>query len=754
MRPLTISERGTALLACGALLLSAGQAAEAAGYFERVATFPVYLNLPPDADPASETVAEIVAATPDGMTLIYTDSPGGRVGLVDISYPTAPAPVGTVAVDGEPTSVTVVGNTVLVAVNTSASYTSPSGRLAAVDRTSRAITWCELGGQPDSVAASPDGAFLAVAIENERDEELNDGVIPQLPAGTLAIFTLDADGMPSNCDAPRMVDLTGLAEVAPDDPEPEFVSINGANVAAVTLQENNHIALVDVASGEVTGHFSAGAVDLSAIDTVEDGIIAGTGSLAGVRREPDAIAWLDDERLVTANEGDYEGGSRGFTIFARTGEVLYDSGNLLEHLGMAHGHYPEHRAENKGVEPEGVTVGAFGEETLIFVNAERGNFVAVFRDGGPGAAPEFLQLLPTAVGPEGTVAIPGRDLLVVASEVDAEEDGLRGTLGIYVRSAAMPPYPHVISQTDPATGAPIGWGALSGMVADPAEPSRLYAVSDSAYAVSRIFTLDVAAQPAAITGYLDLVKDGADLVKDGAPAGYDLEGIALRAGGGFWLVSEGNPEQDDPLQQRSLLLAVAEDGTVEREIPLPEAAYEQATRFGFEGVAAWGEGADERLVVAVQRAWQDDPKEAAKLAIYAPAEDSWGFVRYPLEAPKSERGGWAGLSEITHLDGARFAVLERDNQPGSYAVIKTVTVISLDGITPAAWGDALPLVDKQRAIDLLPAMQASRGWISDKPEGLALAADGQVFAIIDNDGLSNASGETLLLRLGTKDALF
>ena len=141
---------------------------------------------------------------------------------------------------------------------------------------------------------------------------------------------------------------------------------------------------------------------------------------------------------MTANEGDYEGGSRGFTIFDTSGAVLYDSGNLLEHLGMAYGHYPEDRAENKGVEPEGVTVGTFGADRLIFVNAERGNFVAVFRDGGPGTAPEFVQLLPTAVGPEGALALPARDLFVVASEVDAEEDGLRGTLGIYARSADHP----------------------------------------------------------------------------------------------------------------------------------------------------------------------------------------------------------------------------------------------------------------------------------------------------------------------------
>ncbi len=31
---------------------------------------------------------------------------------------------------------------------------------------------CDLGGQPDSVAVSPDGTLAAVAIENERDEDV------------------------------------------------------------------------------------------------------------------------------------------------------------------------------------------------------------------------------------------------------------------------------------------------------------------------------------------------------------------------------------------------------------------------------------------------------------------------------------------------------------------------------------------------------------------------------------------------------
>ena len=73
---------------------------------------------------------------------------------------------------------------------------------------------CDVGGQPDSVAASADGKFLVAAVESERDEDLNDGKLPQLPAGYVAIFDLGSDGRPANCDAARLVQVIGLAAVA------------------------------------------------------------------------------------------------------------------------------------------------------------------------------------------------------------------------------------------------------------------------------------------------------------------------------------------------------------------------------------------------------------------------------------------------------------------------------------------------------------------------------------------------------------
>ncbi|MCB2009530.1 MAG: hypothetical protein KDF64_02795, partial [Geminicoccaceae bacterium] len=62
--------------------------------------------------------------------------------------------------------------------------------------------------------------------------------------------------------------------------------------------------------------------------------------------------------------------------------------------------------------------------------------------------------------------------------------------------------------------------------------------------------------------------------------------------------------------------------------------------------------------------------------------------------------------------------------------------------------------EKSVAIDVLPAMQSGRGWISDKPEGLAVTADDRVFLITDNDGVDDATGETQLIELGRAADLF
>ncbi|MEK1898187.1 MAG: alkaline phosphatase, partial [Rhizobium sp.] len=322
---MTFSSRKAAFAAV--LFASVAFPAAAEPVFNRIASFPVATNLPADKDKLSATSTEIITASQDGNTLIYSDSPLGAIGFIDITDAKAPKAGGALMMDGEPTSVTTAAGKALVAVNTGESKQKPSGRLAIVDIAGKKIdATCDLGGQPDSIALSKDRTLGTIAIENERDEDVNDGKIPQMPAGDLVVFQVKTDGT-VDCGTIKHVALAGLAGVAPEDPEPEFVAFNSQNEIALTLQENNEIIILDGATGTVKTHFTAGTVDLTGIDTKRDGALKFTGEKKGVHREPDAVKWLDDNRLVVANEGDYEGGSRGFTIFDKTGKVLFESGS-------------------------------------------------------------------------------------------------------------------------------------------------------------------------------------------------------------------------------------------------------------------------------------------------------------------------------------------------------------------------------------------------------------------------------------------
>lgn len=107
--------------------------------FQRVSTLANYRNNGA-ANIGNTTVSEIIAATRDGKTLVYTDSPGNQIGFVDISDPANPLPTGVVALGGEPTAVDVLGNKyALVAVNTSGDFVNTSGALVVIDIATHAI---------------------------------------------------------------------------------------------------------------------------------------------------------------------------------------------------------------------------------------------------------------------------------------------------------------------------------------------------------------------------------------------------------------------------------------------------------------------------------------------------------------------------------------------------------------------------------------------------------------------------------------
>lgn len=244
---------------------------------------------------------------------------------------------------------------------------------------------------------------------------------------------------------------------------------------------------------------------------------------------------------------------------------------------------------------------------------------------------------------------------------------------------------------------------------------------------------------------------------------FDPEGIAAAPDGTWWIASEGNESGSRP----NRLLQMTPWGKVLEEVFLPAeieacraASSNRATLgSGFEGVEVLRTGRSYKLLIAQQRGWDyttpecepldDDPDDEnpeepgyTRIWIYDPRARAWDHFSYELES-LPPHAAWVGLSEITALPDRSFMVIERDNRTGDYAELKTLVRFRL-----SAAADGVVSADEKAVFDLVPSMLATNGWITDKPEGAAVARDGRVFVVTDNDGVEDWSGETSFLRLG------
>jgi DNA-binding beta-propeller fold protein YncE len=152
----------------------------------------------------------------------------------------------------------------------------------------------------------------------------------------------------------------------------------------------------------------------------------------------------------TDGDGEYEEiysyGARSFSVWDAQGRLVFDSGDDLEEITAAaypdgfnsDGHDNESfddRSDDKGPEPEGLTIGLIEGRTYAFIGLERIGGIMVYDVTDP-TAPNFVQYVNTCnfdgvleegtagdVAPEGLTFIPadespnGKPLLVVAFEV-------------------------------------------------------------------------------------------------------------------------------------------------------------------------------------------------------------------------------------------------------------------------------------------------------------------------------------------------
>ena len=272
-------------------------------------------------DPVSKRLFVVAGNTVD----IYTVSSTGSLTVTGTLTPTITPPTGTALI---PNSVAVKNGVVAVAYAVQNTTTSAqlTGKVAFFNAGNGSlINAVDVGALPDMLTFTPDGTKVLVANEGEPnsygqatsvDPEGSVSIINI--AGGVASATVQTATFTSFNSQIASLKASGVRIIGPgatvaQDVEPEYIAVAPDGLTAmVTLQENNAIAILDIASATITQIIPLGAKDYSLpgndIDPSDQdgGINIQNWPVFGLY-QPDAIASFSingQTYYITANEGD------------------------------------------------------------------------------------------------------------------------------------------------------------------------------------------------------------------------------------------------------------------------------------------------------------------------------------------------------------------------------------------------------------------------------------------------------------------
>ncbi len=473
------------------------------------------------------SAAEIVTYDPGSQRAFFTNSESASIDVLDLSDPTDCSFLFSIDVTpygAGPTSVDVYDG--LVAVAVPADPEQDPGSVVFFDTEGVFQGQAQVGSLPDMLTFTPDGSKVLTANEGQPSDDYSydpEGSVSIVNASDFSVVTVGFSdfnaGGARESEVPDGVRIFGPDATVAEDLEPEYVTVTPDGATAyVVLQENNALAVVDIASGTVSALVALGVKDHSLpgneldASNRDDAINITNWPVFGMY-QPDAIASYEvggQTYLITANEGDardydtfseeervadlpldpavfpdaatlqdnanlgrlnsttangdtdgdglweeiYAYGARSFTIWDASGNVVYDSGAFLEekiaellpadfNSNNDENDSFDARSDDKGPEPEAVTIGMVNGQMYAFIGLERVGGVMVFDVTDPSApvfvnytnARDFgIQFDPDTItpdqlamvgdlGPESIEFIAaadspnGRDLVVVANEV-------------------------------------------------------------------------------------------------------------------------------------------------------------------------------------------------------------------------------------------------------------------------------------------------------------------------------------------------
>lgn len=175
--------------------------------------------------------------------------------------------------------------------------------------------------------------------------------------------------------------------------------VNGLRMpdALATAEIDGNTYFLTANEGDDRGDFDEGG-DAARVGDILDGDVEGVSIDSTV--DTDGLERLNVSILDGDTDGDgdidelHSYGSRSFTIYDADGNVVFDSGDDFEQLiselrdpnAFNNDDYPtgaantvdENRSDNKGPEPEAITVGTIGDTTLAFIGLERDSGIMIY----------------------------------------------------------------------------------------------------------------------------------------------------------------------------------------------------------------------------------------------------------------------------------------------------------------------------------------------------------------------------------------
>lgn len=342
---------------------------------------------------------DMVTFTPDGGKVLvanegepsddYTIDPEGSVSVINILASGEPEETGTTV------GFTALNGTEADLMAQGMMFPNPAGRT--INGTAITSTVAK-DLEPEYITATNDVAYVSLQENNGLAIiDLEELTVDVVGLGTKSWAGLNIDIQEN--DAVSFGQYTGIYGVYQPDTIANFtwkdatfiLTANEGDAREYFFDAADEAACT--AAGGVDFDEDAGCLAYTDEVKVEDLTAAANSELAMLQATGEA----DDLRVTSAmgdadGNGEYDAayayGARSFTIWDQNGLVVYDSGDDFERItASVHGaqfnngddeNASDSRSENKGPEPEALTVGQVGDRTYAFIGTERMGGIFVY----------------------------------------------------------------------------------------------------------------------------------------------------------------------------------------------------------------------------------------------------------------------------------------------------------------------------------------------------------------------------------------